>query len=383
MSFDMSIIPPTEWGDVAGSGKSMPELGDKWSKGFFGLPEKLNPYVVDDTTDPRGKRGSVERAKIANTLTPDPIFFLGGSPSAVNLPNPVRSAVVSEDDVLVFPIINTIEPDAFDRLPNGTFPDEDTTRKEVNQLLDDNPVSFEVFVDDLENPIIFADTIESLDYRIESPEGGFSYKIPPKTWVIDPDTGERVDPQEVEPAVQAGYWFAYDTGTESFLPDRDHTVQFKGSLPEIPFELTVTYNILNPIIGTNKGEEIPGTEFNDYIVGKNGKDTLTGLGGDDLILGGNGKDIIDGGPGSDELWGDNGKDTFIFKPGYGEDKIFDFKRKEIVELGEFTEVPDITDFELDSGVSAAKIDFQNGSDILYLVGVSASDVNISDSTITL
>ena len=75
----MSVIFPADWSNVGGSGKSKNQLGDKWWIGAFGIPEKLNPYTADDITDPRGRRGSVERAYIANIASPDPIFFLGGS----------------------------------------------------------------------------------------------------------------------------------------------------------------------------------------------------------------------------------------------------------------------------------------------------------------
>ena len=173
------------------------------------------------------------------------------------------------------------------------------------------------------------------------------------------------------------------------MKGRAHTLNFGGTLEDESFRfvIDITYNILNPEIGTNKSEEISGTPFNDYIVGKNGKDTLTGEGGDDLILGGKGEDIIDGGRGSDELWGDEGEDKFIYRSGYGEDTIFDFSEEEIVELRGFEEFDDddfedlIQDITLPSGVNAAEINFGNG-DVLKIVGVRADDLEIDDGKIT-
>ena len=329
------VIDPDNWDDnVGGSGKSMNQLGDEWWIRAFGTPEDSNPFVKDDFTDPRGRRGSVERANEFNAGVPDPIFFLGGTFSSIeellSRPQIERTVLVPEGDVLVFPTINTAEPDAYDRLPDGTFPDEGTTRLQVNDLLNNNPVSFEVKVGTVE---VSEDTVGSLAYRVDSPKGGFSYEIPENTWVRDPDTGQIVPPQTVEPAVADGYWFAYDT--KSLLSREDHTVNFIGRLPGLGFELDVKYNILNPIEGNNRKNKLRGTHGKDYIDGKNGKDKLLGFGGDDLLIGGNGKDTIDGGIGDDELWGDNGKDTFIFKRGYGQDTIFDFARKEVVKIKGF------------------------------------------------
>ena len=150
------------------------------------------------------------------------------------------------------------------------------------------------------------------------------------------------------------------------------------------FALNVTYNILNEIEGTYRRDELSGTKFNDYIRGKTGKDSLSGLDGDDLILGGWGRDTIDGGSGDDELWGDFGKDTFIFKAGYGKDTIFDFARKEVVKIEGFTEYDSLKNVTLDSGVSAAQIDFGK-HDILTLIGVDSKHLlfDFDDGTITL
>jgi hypothetical protein len=372
----MSVILPDDWGDVGGSGKSMNQLGDEWWIRAFGLPEDKNPFTTDDLTDPRGRRGSVERANIDQ---PEPVFFLGGSfESRGNLPNPTRTVVVPEGAVLVLPTINGALPDGEDPKPKQ-FPDEATTRANVNGFFQDqegNLVSVDstVTVDGVEVGN-FAESDRNTEFRRESPDGGFTYRLPPSNFV-------GVPPQKVEPAVADGYWFAYDTA--SFAQNESHTVNFTGDYADGAFVLNVTYNILNPIIGTNQGEVISGTDFNDYIVGDNGNDDITGVAGDDLILGGNGQDRIDGGIGSDELWGDNGKDTFVYELGYGTDTIFDFARNEVVEIEGFTELPEIEDVTLPSGISAAQITF-NGSDILTFVNVASSDlsVNLDDGTITL
>ncbi|NES21769.1 MAG: calcium-binding protein, partial [Symploca sp. SIO3E6] len=63
------------------------------------------------------------------------------------------------------------------------------------------------------------------------------------------------------------------------------------------------------------GENLVGTDGNDFLFGGPGNDTITGGLGDDLLR---------GGPGSDALTGDGGSDTFVLAPGEGTDTITDF-----------------------------------------------------------
>jgi uncharacterized protein YkwD/Ca2+-binding RTX toxin-like protein len=73
------------------------------------------------------------------------------------------------------------------------------------------------------------------------------------------------------------------------------------------------------IIGSNKGEELQGTESGEYIAGRRGADDLFGNGGND---------ILDGGRGADDLYGGAGADVFIFAAQSGHDNIYDFSHAE-------------------------------------------------------
>lgn len=66
--------------------------------------------------------------------------------------------------------------------------------------------------------------------------------------------------------------------------------------------------------GSEKGEIIPGTVFNDRVLGQGGDDTLFGAGGNDILDGGKGADRLDGGAGADRLYAgvDKVTDTFVF-----------------------------------------------------------------------
>ena len=91
---------------------------------------------------------------------------------------------------------------------------------------------------------------------------------------------------------------------------------------------------INEITGTNRKDNLVGTEGKDLISGLRGRDTLAGLDGDDTLdggrgadrlMGGNGNDTLDGGRGADRLTGGEGNDSFVFtKLSHKVDRITDF-----------------------------------------------------------
>ncbi|WP_162561796.1 calcium-binding protein [Limimaricola hongkongensis] len=66
------------------------------------------------------------------------------------------------------------------------------------------------------------------------------------------------------------------------------------------FRLSVTSDAEN-ITGTRKGDELHGSEIDNYIQGYDGRDTIHAGGGDDRVVGGRGKDVLHGGEGEDTL----------------------------------------------------------------------------------
>ncbi len=82
-----------------------------------------------------------------------------------------------------------------------------------------------------------------------------------------------------------------------------------GSAPTIPecsgIKVDRTYS------GSDDGESITGSNFNDL---------MSGNGGDDHLYGGNNKDCLLGGPGDDQLYGENGKDVLL--GGEGDDRLY-------------------------------------------------------------
>jgi len=72
-------------------------------------------------------------------------------------------------------------------------------------------------------------------------------------------------------------------------------------------------------------DTLHGDDGNDLIYGGNGFDVLFGGAGNDRLEGNAGNDTLDGGAGNDVLVGGIGADTFVFRAGYGQDRVADFQ----------------------------------------------------------
>ena len=105
-----------------------------------------------------------------------------------------------------------------------------------------------------------------------------------------------------------------------------------------------------------------------------GNDTVFGTAGADSILGGTGNDMINGGAGNDVLSGQSGADTFVFRGGWGQDRITDFNLDQ-----------DLIDLKGVSGFGALSVT-QVGADALVglngqsilLLGITASKLGADD-----
>jgi VCBS repeat-containing protein len=78
------------------------------------------------------------------------------------------------------------------------------------------------------------------------------------------------------------------------------------------------------ISGQGGADILNGGDANDNLSGDAGDDTLDGGSGADTLSGGTGIDRLIGGTGNDILNGGAGNDVFVFKPGFGADRIQDF-----------------------------------------------------------
>jgi Ca2+-binding RTX toxin-like protein len=408
------------------NGNTQQELADRWWAQTFSTPADVNPFIIDDATDPRGRRGSVERYENFQSKSPDGVSFLGGIISGA-IDSPAFRTIVGRTDTVYFaPFANQVVDNTTDDFSsNSDFPGgyaltlqhladlkaQGLNPRDPSDLLGGNPGSIptlldvaRLIADDFNGQFVAIDgkdftPVNIAAYRQET--NNLSYNQLPRStgafyspdiYVADPNLGENLNDSDpandqfpklsdinpsgekaVIPFVQAGYYFAFTLNPGS------HTVNFGATSNK----QDVTYNILNPIEGTAQKDKLRGTNGQDYINGSGGSDKLLGLKGDDLLIGGDGADVIDGGKDNDELWGDGGPDTFIFKRNYGSDKIFDFERGDKVDIrGLCVTRNGISDVKFLSEIQAAQIDF-GGGDILTFVGLKSSDLNIQRGMITL
>ena len=84
--------------------------------------------------------------------------------------------------------------------------------------------------------------------------------------------------------------------------------------------------------GNAGNDKLFGNASNDSLVGGDGKDYLNGDNGADILRAGTGNDTLWGGAGNDSLYGGDGNDVFIYKPGEGTDKIFDYSSGDMLKI---------------------------------------------------
>ncbi len=86
------------------------------------------------------------------------------------------------------------------------------------------------------------------------------------------------------------------------------------------------------VTATRYDDTLEGAGGSDTLYGRDGNDTLTGGGGNDTLYGENGNDVLAGGAGNDDLEGGAGNDTYIVNAGEGDDTIVDAEGANLVRL---------------------------------------------------
>ncbi|MGB0661533.1 MAG: calcium-binding protein [Mangrovicoccus sp.] len=111
--------------------------------------------------------------------------------------------------------------------------------------------------------------------------------------------------------------------------------------------------------GSNAANKIEAGAGDDVIYSLRGNDRLDGGAGNDLLSGGSGNDLLNGGVGNDILLGGAGADVFDFteRSGFGEDRVEDFQRGDLIRL---LEEDGVTGFE-DLEIVQRSEDLANGS----------------------
>ena len=163
--------------------------------------------------------------------------------------------------------------------------------------------------------------------------------------------------------------------------------------------------VSNKLLGRSGADEIDGLRGHDTLRGGSGNDTLDGGRGNDTLLGnadrdkligGNGSDILRGGSGNDvvngtrgnldKMWGQGGRDAFIYRDGFGADRIMDFEdNRDTIRLddnlwvGNLSVQQVLNQFATDTGNNIL-LDF-GGGDTLLIRNVANVSMLLDDITI--
>ena len=122
----------------------------------------------------------------------------------------------------------------------------------------------------------------------------------------------------------------------------------------------------------------------DRAFGEGGNDVMRGQQGRDTLFGGNGNDILAGHEGSDRLTGGNGNDRFVFKSGWGVDRITDFEargaRHDVLDLRELATIANWVDLKDNHMIQHGDHVSINGlrGDRVVLLNTDIADLDVGD-----
>lgn len=138
------------------------------------------------------------------------------------------------------------------------------------------------------------------------------------------------------------------------------------------------------LYGGTGDDTLDGDNGRDRLYGEAGRDKLIGGDGNDRLFGGAGRDRLIGGDGNDRLRGGTRADDFVFRDGFGTDRILDF---DAVDNGEDIVLRQVASIRSYSDLVAhhlfenadgdAVIDDGHGNTIT-LVGVALDDLGKGD-----
>ena len=131
------------------------------------------------------------------------------------------------------------------------------------------------------------------------------------------------------------------------------------------------------LAGGSERDLLFGGANEDRLRGDDGDDFLFGEDGADRLEGGSGRDRLEGGTGNDTLIGGSQSDTFVFRAGFGSDRIEGFESEDVIEMsaGRFANTAALLAQARQVGGDTVIV---SGGDVLTLQGVNLASLQADD-----
>lgn len=100
----------------------------------------------------------------------------------------------------------------------------------------------------------------------------------------------------------------------------------------LPAPVNKTLTLKASVLGSNTSLKSNDGNYTLKLTGNMSGKTFTGTGNADTLNIAANNAVISGGAGNDSLYGCNGNDTFIYKPGEGNDTIFDYSSGDMLQI---------------------------------------------------
>lgn len=171
------------------------------------------------------------------------------------------------------------------------------------------------------------------------------------------------------------------TGSDSYVVDNLGDVVFEDS--------RAGKDRVESLVSFTLGEDVENLRLigtgNLNGTGNSAKNLMTGNAGNNLLSGGDGADTLDGGGGTDGLSGGTGADVFVFRAGYGFDRVTDFAddidtlRLDKNLWGGGLTIEQVLSFH--SAVVGGNVVLTFGADVLTIIGLNNVAALLDDLSI--
>jgi len=222
------------------------------------------------------------------------------------------------------------------------------------------------------NDILALQTMYGADYTTQSGNTVYSWSPTTGEWFIDGVGQGRPGGDNAPASANRVFMTIWDGGGNDTYDLSNYTASVSINLN--PGASSITSSVQLAYLGN--GHYAQGTVYNAYLFNSDARSYIeNAIGGSagDTIVGNPVANRLDGRAGNDTLTGNAGADTFVFKQGYGQDIVTDFKIADgdMIDLSAFGGIGALASLNISQVGANVVIDF-GGGDKLTLNNVAAT-----------